>query len=326
MNKPADAIVASAIELRYGQIGLLQGRLRSTDPGALLDELSGRVATAPQFFQQTALCLDLGALADPPDAAAVRQVMETVRRAGMITVGLAEGAPHIAELGKALSLPVLSGFRGAAAGRGAPAAPRPVETRTEPTVGMQHAQPVRSGQRVYARDRDLIVTAAHCLLDAGDVAFVPGYRDGEAPYGVWKVAKVFLPDGWTQGRDEDSDVAFAALEEQDGAGVEDVVGGNRFAPGTATGATAVTVTGYPNAAEAPIRCVNKPTAHTGTQQRIACPGFSGGTSGSPWVNGYGEVVGILGGHEQGGSTDDVSYSVVLGPEAAELYREAASDS
>ncbi|MCX5265037.1 serine protease [Streptomyces sp. NBC_00199] len=179
---------------------------------------------------------------------------------------------------------------------------------------------------VHSPHRDLIVTAAHCLLDAGDVAFVPGYRDGEAPYGVWKVAKVFLPDGWTRGQDEDSDVAFAALEEQDGEGVEDVVGGNRFAPGTATGATAVTVTGYPNAAEAPIRCVNKPTAHTGTQQRIACPGFSGGTSGSPWVNGHGEVVGILGGHEQGGSTDDVSYSVVLGPEAAQLYRQAASDS
>jgi hypothetical protein len=179
---------------------------------------------------------------------------------------------------------------------------------------------------VHSPHRDLVVTAAHCLVDAGDVAFVPGYRDGEAPYGVWKVARVFLPGGWTQERDEDSDVAFAALDERDGQGVEDVVGGNRFAPGTATGATPVTVTGYPNAGEAPVRCVNRSTAHSATQQRIACPGFSGGTSGSPWVNGYGEVVGILGGHEEGGFTDDVSYSVVLGPEAAHLYRAAASDS
>jgi septum site-determining protein MinC len=160
MNKPADAPVASAIELRYGQVGLLQGRLRSTDPGALLDELSGRIATAPQFFQQTALCLDLGALAEPPDAAAIRTVIDTVRRAGMLTVGLAEGAPFVAELAKALSLPVLSGFRAAA--RGAPAVaavPRQVETRPEAS-GLLHTQPVRSGQRVYARDRDLIVTSA----------------------------------------------------------------------------------------------------------------------------------------------------------------------
>lgn len=186
MNKPADAPVASAIELRYGQIGLLQGRLRSTDPGALLDELSGRVATAPQFFQQTALCLDLSALPEAPQAGAVRAVMDTVRRAGMITVGLAEGSPSVAELAKALSLPVLGGFRAAARSPAAPA-PRPVETRPEPTVGQQHAQPVRSGQRVYARERDLIVTAmvgAGAEVMADGCLHVYGALRGRAMAGV----------------------------------------------------------------------------------------------------------------------------------------------
>jgi septum site-determining protein MinC len=179
MNKPADAPVASAIELRYGQVGLLQGRLRSTDPGTLLDELSGRVATAPQFFQQTALCLDLSTLAEVPEASAVRAVMDTVRRAGMLTVGLAEGAPAIGELAKALSLPLLSGFRAQA--------PRPVETRAEPTVGLQHAQPVRSGQRIYARDRDLIVTAmvgAGAEVMADGCVHVYGALRGRAMAGV----------------------------------------------------------------------------------------------------------------------------------------------
>lgn len=181
MNKPADVSVASAIELRYGQIGMLQGRLRSTDPGALLDELSGRIATAPQFFQQTALCLDLGALAEPPDVATVRAVMEAVRRAGMITVGIADGGPAVAELAKSLSLPVLSGFRAAAT-------PRPVvETRREPTVGLQQAQPVRSGQRVYARNRDLIVTAmvgAGAEVMADGCVHVYGALRGRAMAGV----------------------------------------------------------------------------------------------------------------------------------------------
>lgn len=165
MNKPADAPAASAIELRYGQIGLLQARLRTTDPGALLDELTGRIASAPQFFQQTALCLDLSALDGTPAVDSVRAVMDAVRRAGMLTVGLIEGGPSVAELGRALTLPVLSGFRAAA--RGAPAAsppgPRPVEPprpTAAPVVGQLHTQPVRSGQRVYARDRDLTVTAA----------------------------------------------------------------------------------------------------------------------------------------------------------------------
>ncbi|MFF4910464.1 trypsin-like peptidase domain-containing protein [Streptomyces sp. NPDC001260] len=178
---------------------------------------------------------------------------------------------------------------------------------------------------VHSPGRDLVVTAAHCLDGDGDLIFVPGYRDGKAPYGVWNVHKRFLPDGWAKGQDEDSDVAFAVVGERDGKGVEDVVGGNRFVAGTATGATAVTVTGYPNSREVPVSCTNKPTAHSPTQQRIECPALSGGTSGSPWVNGDGQVVGVLGGHEEGGSTDDVSYSVVLRTEAAELYRDATAD-
>lgn len=178
---------------------------------------------------------------------------------------------------------------------------------------------------VHSPNRNLIVTAAHCLDGDGEFVFVPGYRDGKAPYGVWTVKRRFLPDGWKQGQDEDSDVAFGIISYQDGRGIEDLVGGNRFASGTTTGATAVTITGYPSSDEEPVSCTNKPIAHSRTQQRIDCPSLSNGTSGSPWVNGDGQVVGVLGGHEQGGDTDDISYSVVLGSEAAELYRDAAAD-
>jgi V8-like Glu-specific endopeptidase len=178
---------------------------------------------------------------------------------------------------------------------------------------------------VHSPQRDLIVTAAHCIDGEGDatgLVFVPGYRDGQAPYGVWKIGKRYLPDGWAHGQDEDSDVSFAVVDELGGKRVEDVTGSNRFAAGVATGATAVTVTGYPDSREVPVSCTNKPVPRSATQQRIDCPEFTGGTSGSPWVNGDHEVVGVLGGHEQGGSTPDVSYSVVLGREAAELYKDA----
>ncbi|AZS86365.1 trypsin-like peptidase domain-containing protein [Streptomyces griseoviridis] len=180
---------------------------------------------------------------------------------------------------------------------------------------------------VHSAHHNLIVTAAHCLDATGEggALFVPGYRDGRAPYGVWTVRRTFLPTGWAKGQSEDSDVAFAVLDERDGRNVEDFVGGNRFATGTTTGATAVTVTGYPDSREVPVGCTNKPVAHSSTQQRITCPDFTGGTSGSPWVNGDGSVVGILGGHEQGGTTADISYSVVLGDEAEELYEGAATD-
>ncbi|WP_443063897.1 trypsin-like serine peptidase [Streptomyces sp. NBC_00659] len=177
---------------------------------------------------------------------------------------------------------------------------------------------------VHSEGRDLLLTAAHCLDGEAELSFAPGYRDGRAPYGFWDVQGVFLPEGWRQDQDEDSDVAFAVLGTRDGEEVEDVVGGgNAFAAHRATGATAVTVTGYPGSLDTPITCTDKPGAQSRTQQRVACPDFAGGTSGSPWVNGDGAVVGVIGGHEQGGDTDDVSYSAVFGTEAEELYRVAA---
>ncbi|SED24234.1 Trypsin-like peptidase domain-containing protein [Streptomyces misionensis] len=178
---------------------------------------------------------------------------------------------------------------------------------------------------VHSPRGDLIVTAAHCVSGSDDdLVFVPGYRDGQAPYGVWKVTRRFLPDSWATDQDEDSDLAFATVADLGGRRIERVVGGNRFVTGAFPGATAVTVTGYPDSREVPIRCTNKPRRQSATQQRIYCPAFTGGTSGSPWINGDHQVVGVLGGHEEGGSTDDVSYSVVLGAQAGELYRDATS--
>jgi V8-like Glu-specific endopeptidase len=177
---------------------------------------------------------------------------------------------------------------------------------------------------VHSEEHDLIVTAAHCL-SSSTMWFAPGYRDGKAPYGVWQVDRTYVDDAWSGDEDEDSDIAFATLRPIDGVDVEDLVGANRFVTGRETGATAVTVTGYPDSQDTPIACTNKPTVHSSTQQRIDCPKFTSGTSGSPWVNGDGEVVGVLGGHEQGGSTADVSYSVVLGDEAADLYATASGD-
>jgi septum site-determining protein MinC len=158
MNKPADATRESAIDIRFGQVGLVQVRIRTTDPGVILDELTGRIATAPRFFERTAVCLDLSALETSPDVAEVRGVIDAVRRAGMLSIGLTTGSLGVEALSSALQIPVLSHFR--AQNQVVPvvqAAPPPPETAGAPAL--MHHQTVRSGQRVYARNRDLVVTA-----------------------------------------------------------------------------------------------------------------------------------------------------------------------
>jgi septum site-determining protein MinC len=157
MTKPADAAAAApAIDIRFGQVGLIQVRLRSTDPGAILDELSGRVASAPLFFQRTGICLDLTVLGRDPQLEEMRGVMDAIRRAGMLPVGLVGSSAALEALSAALALPVLAPFR--AQTQAVPVV-QPVE-RAEPGIPalMQH-QPIRSGQRVYARSRDLVATS-----------------------------------------------------------------------------------------------------------------------------------------------------------------------
>ena len=81
--------------------------------------------------------------------------------------------------------------------------------------------------------RGIIVTAAHCVAEFGKNRyysgweFVPGYRDGSAPYGAWTGAKPLALAGYLDGTDPcqtkgvvcQDDVAVLALNPQiDGSG------------------------------------------------------------------------------------------------------------
>ncbi|MFD8984819.1 trypsin-like serine peptidase [Streptomyces sp. NPDC059564] len=174
---------------------------------------------------------------------------------------------------------------------------------------------------VRSADRDVIATAAHCLDHPDTTVFAPGYRDGEAPYGVWRLTGVNVAPDWTDAKDPDDDIAFATVAPVDGVRIEDVVGGFPVATEQPDDVT-VTILGYPSSQDAPLRCSNSTSLFSGTQRRIGCPDLSGGTSGSPWLA-DGALAGVLGGYEGGGSVPEVSYSAVMGDQALELYREAA---
>ncbi len=180
---------------------------------------------------------------------------------------------------------------------------------------------------------DLAITAAHCMAGtSGTVDFVPGYHGGTPPYGVWTVTKVYVDQAWSSSSSQDDDFAFLRVSRTDSSvPVEDVTGAERIATGTPASRQRVQVIGYPNATNQPVTCLNRLREPMAGQLEFDCGGYTNGTSGGPFLGevdqstGQGLVIGVIGGYQQGGDTPEVSYSAVLGTNAAALYKRAAAD-
>lgn len=184
--------------------------------------------------------------------------------------------------------------------------------------------------------RDLLVTAAHCIHSGKggsyrqDIVFIPGYRDGQAPFGIWTVRQLLVAPQWADASDPEFDVGFVMLNSLGGKNIEDILGANQLALDT-NYQYLVRVTGYPSSDSAPITCLNYTSEQSASQLRFECGGYTGGTSGSPWMTSFdpvtrtGTIVGVLGGYQEGGDTPQISYSVFLGPAIQHLYQQAISD-
>jgi septum site-determining protein MinC len=178
-------------ELKIGQVGIANLRIRTLDPLRLAAEMRERVDSAPKLFRHAAVILDFGGLSECPDAAAVRALVAALREAGVLPVAIAYGTSAIEALAREVSLPLLAKFRvayesaavGAAFGRDQPPQEEESRPKAAPTVapaapakpaaepGLVHTAPVRSGQQVYAQNRDLTVCA---MVGAGAEVIADG--------------------------------------------------------------------------------------------------------------------------------------------------------
>ena len=216
MNASMDT--SEACDLRFGQVGMACVRIRRVDAAALCDELERRVRAAPQMFSRAAVVLDLSHLLDLPDDGTVDALLEAVRSAGMLPVGLAYGTSETEALAMRMGLPLIAKFRAAyEPASGAPTVVAEPAPRTEPAAPVQrepilsapasgsmqgtqqHVGSVRSGQQVYARDRDLIVTGAIAngaeVIADGNIHIYGGLR-GRAMAGAQgdEKARIFVSD------------------------------------------------------------------------------------------------------------------------------------
>lgn len=156
-----------AAELKFGQVGIANLRLKRYDAEAMSAELAAKLTSAPQLFSRTPVVLDLSHLPELPDESSVRDLFSRIQSAGMLPVGLSYGTTENEALARVLGLPLFAKFRTAFERGGEPAVETPVAaapTHTPPPPNRTPARtlhqdaPVRSGQQVYARGGDLVLT------------------------------------------------------------------------------------------------------------------------------------------------------------------------
>jgi V8-like Glu-specific endopeptidase len=240
-----------------------------------------------------------------------------------------------------------------ASDRGAAASASPVSTSTSPgpvatsfggttAVGALFAV-AKNGVRhfctaavVHSPHGNVIITAAHCLEGRkvgpkGHVFFEPGYHDGTSPKGRWTVMAEFVDRNWQKDHDPNDDVAFLTVGRR-AHRVQAEVGSERLVIATKLPQT-VQVIGYPDNSNTPIECTApaRPLHLAGYRQMVFdCGGYTDGTSGGPFLmdvsksTGAGEVIGVIGGYQEGGDLASISYSARLLHNVAALYRQAVA--
>ena len=195
---------------------------------------------------------------------------------------------------------------------------------------------------VGSRSHTLVWTAGHCVHDAtlgggfaSNWTFVPGYRDGERPFGTWPAGQLFTTRAWGEQGNPRQDLGAALLvRDPEGRGIEDVVGArgigfDRRRPGL------LAAFGYPaepslfhlefdgerlyGCSSAVTGRDNPPGAGPPTRQ-IECD-MTGGASGGGWVTRDGAIDGVT----SYGYAGDLThlYGPFLGEEARELYQRAS---
>ena len=200
---------------------------------------------------------------------------------------------------------------------------------------------------VQSANRSTVVTAGHCVNNTdllGDnnawnanVLFIPGYHDGQAPYGKF-VGRLGVADAtWLQNDQINSakfdayDQAFVVLNpNQQGKRVQDAVGGAQRIGFDRPGDTVEFQFGYPRATSDPARenlpeytgeelayCHGVAKEYPGTPDFPSSPNqwgpactMGGGSSGGPRISDFAHGIGtVVGDNTQGGffttGTDDV---------------------
>jgi hypothetical protein len=279
-----------------------------------------------------ALVALLVALAGPAQAAQPAKAKAVGQsRAAVVQYWTAE------KMRNAIPLDVVEGAAGVKQAKAAPPFTRYEPTTYNPAHGKVFfsdgsANYVCSGTALTSGNESVVWTAGHCVNEGPGAfytnwAFVPGYKDGAAPYGTWTARTLLTTAAWGQGGDFSYDLGAAVMNTSGGATLTDTVG-SRGAGFNQPAEQHYLSHGYPAAppfsggrmficeSDLGLRDTSANPATMG----IGCD-MTGGSSGGGWVVGNN----VLSVNSYGYSNQpNVMYGPYQGSVAQQLYTSAGS--
>lgn len=173
---------SAVFEIKSAHLPLVALLLKTADVAVLRDALQQRFGDVPDFFDDDALVIDLSPLPADADAVDFPALLELLRQHRIAPLAVRGGTPEQTAAARAAGLlpaedavsPPPAAPARAASPKQAPA-PAPVAV---PPSAMVIDRPLRSGQQVYARGRDLVVLA---MVNPGAEVIADGHIHVYAP-------------------------------------------------------------------------------------------------------------------------------------------------
>jgi hypothetical protein len=191
---------------------------------------------------------------------------------------------------------------------------------------------VCSGTALLSGNKSVVWTAGHCVNEgpgafATNWQFVPAYKDGAAPLGVYVAQDLFAPSAWANSGDFSYDLGAAVVGPAGGTALTDRVGGRGIAFNYSRSQNFQSY-GYPAAppftGERLWRC-NSPVQTSDNSANPATMGIgcdmTGGSSGGGWIVGSSLYSVNSYGYD---NQPDVMYGPYQGSVAQSLYNAAAA--
>lgn len=172
----------ATFEIKSATLPLVALLLKSPDLALLAEELKARFGDMPEFFDHDPLVIDLAPL-DRAAGVDFRQLVDMLKGYRVVPIAVKGGSDSQMEAAREAGLAAAPEAVAVASGASAPTPTLPQRGREQshpppPASALVIDKPLRSGQQVYAKGRDLVVLS---MVNPGAEVIADGHIHVYAP-------------------------------------------------------------------------------------------------------------------------------------------------